>query len=138
MKSIQIWLFSLSVQVERFRHRFKIFLNGTVQGLLTSDTDSVRQLDTAVRILSIILVIRNNFNDSTSKRVESSPKITQKILNKIIKFRSKKFFSVEKFFSRYGFEILIAPPCHPQNDFPYRRPCKTRFLYDKDPNYSLE
>ena len=40
-------------------------------------------------------------------------------------------------FSRFGFEILVAPPCHPQNDFPYRQPCKTRFLYGKGPTYTV-
>ena len=60
------------------------------------------------------------------------------------KFQSKKFFSIKKkifsvefFFSKFEFVILIEPPFNPQNDFSYRRPCKTHLFCGKGSNYNL-
>ena len=52
-------------------------------------------------------------------------------------FCGQKNFFGQKFFSRFGFVILIGPLFHPQNDIPNRRPCKTRFFCGKGSSYNI-
>ena len=66
-----------------------------------NNTDPIRLLDTdgfAVRILGTILVIRNNFNDSTSKKCEIEPKNYSENFEK--KFDRKNFSVKNIFFGR--------------------------------------
>ena len=65
----------------------------------SNDTDPVRQLDTdvfAIRILGTILVIRNNCNDSTSKKCGIEPKNYSENFEK--NFGQKNFFGRIFFF----------------------------------------
>ena len=75
------------------------------------------------------------YNDNKIEPKNAQKKFEKNFDRKIF-FGQKIFFRSKIFFSRFGFVILIAPPIHPRNEFSYRRPCKTRFLYDKGPTYN--